>query len=440
MPIETVPDTSLHYYLLAYDAAGNERSENGSPLSRHLLEVVRAEPITDVFLISHGWKGDIPEARAQYNRWIGAMARNVEDIARIGSLRRGFRPLLVGLHWPSLPWGDEEFEAKEVSFDAAEEAWGIAQAVDTYAQRIADTPAARQALRVIFEAAKEDIAPGRLPSAVRDAYQVLDREASLGDDGPAGAPGSDREPFDAESMFAIAEDEPVSFGGGDILSGVLAPLRNLSFWKMKDRARRFGENGGFRLLQSLQRATSDNVRFHLVGHSFGSIVVSAIVAGPGGNGALVRPVNSMVLLQGALSLWSYCSDIPVAPGRPGYFHSIVAGRKVTGPILTTQSEFDFAVGRFYPLGAGVARQVSYAPEAPPKYGAVGEFGAHGPGIESREMEMLPTSGKYAFEPGKIYNLESSKFICDVSDGASGAHSDIAKPEVTHAVWLAACAG
>ncbi|MGZ9158439.1 MAG: hypothetical protein ACXW36_06190 [Nitrospira sp.] len=75
----------------------------------------------------------------------------------------------------------------------------------------------------------------------------------------------------------------------------------------------------------------------------------------------MRPLNSMALLQGALPLWSYCSDIPVAPGRPGYFHSIVAGRKVGGPIVTTQSEFDFAVGRFYPLGADVARQVSYAP-------------------------------------------------------------------------------
>jgi hypothetical protein len=441
MPIETVTGTSLDYYLLAFDALGNERSENGSLLSARLLEVATAEPITDIFVISHGWKGDIPEARAQYHRWIGAMAQNLEDIARIGEIRQGFRPLLVGLHWPSLPWGDEDLATGELSFGTAGEAeFAISRSVDTYTQRIADTPAAKRALRVIFEAAEEDIAPARLSAAVRDAYQILDREASLGDEGPAGAPGADREPFDAEAIFTIAEDEPVSFGSGGILSGILAPLRNLSFWRMKDRARRFGQNNGFRLLQNLQLASSESVRFHLVGHSFGSIVVSAIVAGPDGQGSLIRPVNSMTLLQGALSLWSYCSDIPMAPGRPGYFHSIVAGRKVSGPILTTQSEFDYAVGRFYPLGAGVARQVSYAPEAPPKYGAIGAFGARGPGIDTCEMEMLPVSGAYAFEPGKLYNLESSKFICDVSGGASGAHSDIAKPEVTHAVWSAAFAG
>jgi hypothetical protein len=40
---------------------------------------------------------------------------------------------------------------------------------------------------------------------------------------------ADREPFDAESIFAIAEDEPISFGSGGVLSGILAPLRNLSF-------------------------------------------------------------------------------------------------------------------------------------------------------------------------------------------------------------------
>ena len=38
MPIESVPGTSLHYYLLSYDAEGNERPENGSLLSRRLLE------------------------------------------------------------------------------------------------------------------------------------------------------------------------------------------------------------------------------------------------------------------------------------------------------------------------------------------------------------------------------------------------------------------
>jgi len=38
-------------------------------------------------------------------------------------------------------------------------------------------------------------------------------------------------------------------------------------------------------------------------------------------------------------------------GISGYFHSILSDRKVAGPIVTTQSEYDYALGRLYPLAA-----------------------------------------------------------------------------------------
>ena len=50
--------------------------------------------------------------------------------------------------------------------------------------------------------------------------------------------------------------------------------------------------------------------------------------------------------------------------------------------------------------------------------------------------MLESTGDYKFEAGKIYNLESSKFIRK-GGGVSGAHSDIDGPEVAHALWQAA---
>ena len=148
----------------------------------------------------------------------------------------------------------------------------------------------------------------------------------------------------------------------------------------------------------------------------------------------------MALLQGALSLWSYCPDIPVADHRAGYFHSLVAEGKVAGPIITTQSQLDAAVGKLYPLAAGVARQVSFAPGELPKYGALGTFGARGEGLDVVDMTMLPLEAPYSFASGKLYNLESSRLICDIRGGGlSGAHNDIAKPEVAHAIWSAAYA-
>lgn len=437
MSIESVPGTDLRYFLVAFDADGKERADDPDGLmSARVLEALRTGPATDVFLISHGWKGDIPAAREQYNKWIGAMAACSEDVGRMKTVRPGFAPLLVGLHWPSLPWGDEEFGAAAASFDVGAED-PLAGMVDRFAGRIADTPAARAALRTIFEAALEDIAPASLPEAVRQAYRVLDRESGLGSRGVAGSPADDREPFDPDAAYNNAREMPVSFGGGG-LSGLLSPLAQLSFWKMKDRARAFGESGGFGLLTQLQTTSEGKgVRFHLMGHSFGCIVVSATLAGPQ-HGRLPRPVDSAILIQGALSLWSYSSSVPGAPGTPGYFHRLTANNCVAGPIVTTQSEHDTAVGSLYPLAAGVAGQVVFAPGELPKYGALGTFGARGDGVDVVDLEMLPVGQRYDFAAGKIYNLESSKVICHGS-GASGAHSDIAHPEVAHAAWSAAMA-
>jgi len=436
MPIELVPGTDLMYYLIAYDANGHERSDDPDGLmSQRVLDVLSNEPITDVFLFSHGWQGDVPSARDQYRRWITVMAQCTSDIERVRQARPAFQPLLIGLHWPSLPWGDEELDSSTLSFDPTITP-SVERLTNQYAERLADTPAARAALTTIFTAAMNDIAPPTLPAEVRKAYAMLDRETSLGSAGVGAAPGSDREPFDPEEIFQAAEEEAISFDGFDF-SGLLAPLRLLSFWKMKDRAHQFGETGGFKLLSDLQRVAKAErgVRFHLMGHSFGCIVVSDMLGGPDGHGKLDHPVNSVVLMQGALSLWSYCSDIPCAAGQTGYFHSIIADRKIAGPIITTQSEFDTAVGRFYPLGAGIRQQVNFVPGELPKYGGLGTFGAGGPDLEIVDLKMLSIDDSYPFESGKIYNLESSQFIREGS-GPSGAHGDILRPEVAHAVWEA----
>jgi hypothetical protein len=436
MPLESVPGSSLSYYLIAFDAAGRERTEDsGERLSQRVLDAVARDPITDVFLMSHGWNGDVPAARDQYGRWIAVMVRCSDDIARLRQARPDFRPLLVGLHWPSLPFGDEELGGDAVSF-APSAGSPVEDLIDRYAERIADTPPARAALRTLFAAAEEDVAPPTLPAAVRSAYTELDREASLGSDGEGAAPGADREPFDSEQRYQSAlEEEAVSFGVGGFLGGLLSPLMQLSFWTMKARARTFGESGAHTFLRQLQ-AARPGVRLHLMGHSLGCIVMSAAVAGPVGGLGLDRPVDSLALVQGALSLWSYCPDIPSRRGRPGYFHRIVADRRVAGPIITTQSEHDLAVGRWYRLSAGAARQIDFAPGELPRYGGVGTFGLRGLATGVVDLQLLPAGAVYGFEPGTIYNLECSHII-RTGDGAAGAHSDITHPEVAHAVWQAA---
>ena len=125
------------------------------------------------------------------------------------------------------------------------------------------------------------------------------------------------------------------------------------------------------------------VRFHLMGHSFGCIVVSAAVAGPAGGMALPAPVDSLALIQGRCRSGRTAPTSRSRRARPGYFRRLVSERRVAGPIVTTQSEFDRAVGTWYPWAAGVKGQVALPAGELPKYGAVGTFGVHGPGAEVR---------------------------------------------------------
>ncbi|MBD1899892.1 hypothetical protein NDI44_12255 [Trichocoleus sp. DQ-A3] len=437
MPIETVPGTSLKYYLIAFDASGKERDEHGELMSQKILEALASEPITDVFIMSHGWMGDIPGARDQYNKWIGAMAKQTADLEKI-TQARPFRPLMIGVHWPSKPWGNEDLTSASVSF-GVNDADPVDSAVDEYAERIANTEEARQALQTIFRKGMEDSEPDTLPPEVVNAYQVLNQEAGLGSEGGGGAPGSDWEGFDPEGIYQASHQEPVSFSAGSSFDWdkFLTPLRLLSFWTMKDRARKIGESAGFNLLKALQQNTPETVRFHLMGHSFGCVLVSAALAGPKGQGKLVRPVNSLVLVQGAMSLWSYCSKISYERNRPGYFNPLIVQGKVAGPIVTTQSHFDYAVGKMYPLaGKIVFSRVDFAAGGLPKYGGIGCFGLCGNGFPVEDINMLGSDASYQFKPGKVYNLESSKFINDVTDKFVGAHNDFAKPEVAHVLWSA----
>jgi hypothetical protein len=451
MPVRTIPEVGLRYHLVCVDGAGEERADDPDGADGRMIPRVEEalatepEPYTDVFLMSHGWMGDVPAAIKQYDRWIGAMAACPDDLDRARRLRPGFRPLLVGLHWPSLPFGDEELGGwPDVSFatpgTAAPALPDAPSLVEAYADRIADTPAAREALKTIFASAAVDTAPFGLPPEVAEAYRVLDRESGLGAGSPANAPGSDREPFDPDAAYEdVLKESEVSFGvAGSLLGPVVGLLRSLSFFKMKDRGRAIGETSFHTLLGDLQRIATESgrdMRFHLVGHSFGCVVVSATLAGPMGR-ATAEPVHSAFLAQGAVSFWSYCSDIPHAKGSPGYFRRVIDGKRVSGALVTTQSEHDTAVCRLYPAASFAGRDVAFAPGELPKYGALGAFGAQGEGVDAVAMAMLASDEPYAFERGKVYNLDGSRYIAEMQSLGAGAHNDIAHPQVAHAMWSA----
>jgi hypothetical protein len=440
MSVKKGKERDDRYHLVSFDAAGKERRNDGVPDSRDLTALLEREAPTDVFLISHGWYGDVPAARHQYGAWVTAMADCAADRQAAEARPGGFRSVVIGVHWPSLAWGNEDLGSASFAVAAGEgdapdggAGGGVARLVESSVSALADTPAVRDSVRAIVDAALDDPVPATLPRSVREAYERLDAELGMGAEGEGAAPGEDRAPFDPEAVYQACLLEELASFGGLSFGGLLAPLRVLTFWHMKRRARDVGASGVAALLARLQQ-TAPAARFHLMGHSFGCIVVSSAVAATGNVGG--RPVDSLTLAQGAMSLWSFCSSIPSSPERPGYFHRVLAKGMVNGPIVVTTSVHDLAVRTFYPIGAGSRGQVDYPSDGLPTYGAIGTFGVRGPGIRVVDGDLRPVDEPYDLRPGVVYDLRGDDVIRD-SEGMLGAHNDIAKPEVAHAVWQAA---
>jgi hypothetical protein len=428
MPFQTIPGTDVQYALINFDDRGRERTDDpgGGVFSRTVREHVARTSPTHIFLFSHGWKGDVPAAIDQYNRWIGALLRLSADRAALGD---DFRPVFIGLHWPSQPWGEESIPAAVVSF-AASAADAVKPVLEAAVEHFGGGPTVREPLDVIFRAFQEDPAARVLPDEVLEAYKQLATAIGFSAGGDAGAP-PDEEGVPLDPQAAVRAERIASAGesfglASSFRNGILAGLRQASFWLMKHRARAVGEAGMHQFVAELQRISTAQI--HLMGHSFGCIVVSSILGGPNGQGALPRPVGSAVLVQGALSLWSYADRIPDAD-KPGYFRHVLKKGAVSGPIVTTQSINDLAVSTAFPAAVGLVNEFDFGTELP-KFGGIGTWGIQGTPI-AEKRSMLDQHGSYEFKPGRVYNVDGSKFI--------GGHSAIDGPEVAHMLWQAVLA-
>jgi hypothetical protein len=442
MPLRTTTG-GVKYHLINFDSFGaecaddKEASDGSGFYSRDVIEELRKANYTDVFLISHGWRGDRRAAVLQYDLWIDKMKAVAPDI--------GSRSLIIGLHWPSEPFGDEG--ESWLYQQAKESADGIVRVVDNWTKRLGvGTKKFIQSVQRVAEGALSDEPPSTV-NHIRDAYRTVDSELQvnlrIGSNG--NTPADDRLPFNPQLMTDLAlkdyhqsvvsENEQVR--NLAVWNSMLLPIRVLSVWTMKARAAMVGENGPRKLLAQLQEVTDGKkVRFHLSGHSFGTIVISAMAFGDNSS-ILVRPVNSIVLIQGAVSHWSYAGEIPYRQGVSGYFHAGYMLSRPKGPLVTTQSSEDRAVCVLYRLAAAAAEQIAMAEnQLAPEYGAVGQFGIWDGQTAAPTQKIIHSNAAYNFMAGHIYNVDCSSVIKH-GGGLSGAHNDIAHEEVARLVWQSA---
>src|SRR5262245_50670425 len=252
MSTHTIPGTNTEYHLIAFDADGLERTDDvaGGVFSRTVLDKVKTEAPTNIFFFSHGWKGDAPAAIDQYNRWIKAMADLSADAQRMGA---GFKPMWIGLHWPSLPWGEEGSGSFAVAGGRP-----LDELFEETARAFGGSAAIRGPLKVIFDAHAQDPGASDVPERALQAYRDLAGAIGFSaGKGAAGAPDEEGEALDPQAALEADTIAMQSFGtSGAIGGGILSGLGQLSFWIMKKRSRAVGEGGMHQLVSAIQQVTT----------------------------------------------------------------------------------------------------------------------------------------------------------------------------------------
>lgn len=405
-----------------------------SPESRaRLLSTLAATSPTDVLFMSHGWNNDFDAATTLYREFL------VQLEAQVAAHPPGrpFRPVFVGIAWPS-QWltfddgpaiagaGDTDLVAttrasllarvRAVSPDDAERAAAL---LARPTLRADESAALAQLLLPAFaDATDDELDDGPRALTADDLRAAADAEAA------ALAPPPSLDEWGGTGSAGAAAGAPQAAG----LLRALDPrtyLRLFSVYQMKDRAGRVGTRGIAPLLRDLLSHT--DARVHAAGHSYGCRVVLSAVCAPA---PMARPLASVLLLQPALSHLAMAARVPGTSRAGGYRRALDPAR-VTPPILTTYSRKDLPLHKTFHLSLRraadlgelqIASAATAAGDPPSRYAAMGGYGPRGAG---QRLQALPHAGvPYALQATTIIGLDGSANL--IND-----HGDVRTP---HTAW------
>ncbi|MFD6445065.1 hypothetical protein ACFWEJ_08180 [Promicromonospora sp. NPDC060204] len=395
------PRGPVPVYVLQFDARGTLTSP------RSLAALVEdARDATDLVVLSHGWNNDWLAATSRYDDFFDHLDTVLGSHPPAAD--RPFRPVYVGVFWPSaalvMPWeqgpdiaaggdglaGELADELAVLSTDLGPELSGELHAL------LADPALADPGLA----GDRADLAAeilAHLPVADRDETGAAGGRT----DGPAlRAAWEDTlariEPEPVRPSGIIPDDAGASeerdtaaprVAGFNPLELIRSGIRLATVRQMKDRAGRVGGTGVAAALRRLADETP--ARIHLVGHSYGGrVVLSAVCNGPW----TVRPVDSVLLLQPALSAWAFADDVD---GRPGGYRP--AFDRVRNPIVTTRSAHDLPLTRVFHLALRRRADLGEAEIAggpPSRFAALGGYGPQGVGAEALRIDRMPDVGQH----------------------------------------------
>jgi pimeloyl-ACP methyl ester carboxylesterase len=425
------------FWRLRFDEEG--QPENAAAIDAFINEV-EAQNLSDLFIFSHGWNNDAATALDLYRRFFGEMRNLIDDptlpkrrVATIGA---------AGVIWPSIKWPDE---GANTSGGAASLGSGASSDLFTELKKVFKTQQQQQTLEELLQLLEERARRQEALKQFKAKLSELIAGPNVDESSPdnleqLGVMADDNNWRDVFEALADQEQEGNSGGGavglgdqfGKLWNGAKAALRQATYWQMKDRAGIIGRTGLGPLLGRLH-AAAPNLKVHLIGHSFGARLVSYTLAGlPNLPATDKSPVKSLFLMQGAFSHFTFADELPFDNSRSGDLVGMAS--RVDGPLLTTHSLKDTAVGSAYPLASVVAGQDASSLEDPSfRWGAMGHDGAQA--VEAKKALLGRAGTAYAFEVGRWLNLDGNRVIIE-GDPPSGAHSDIVHP---HTAWAALAA-
>jgi hypothetical protein len=438
------PENARHldraHWEIEFDKAGGLVDDGG------LAGTVGEGGPTDLFVFSPGWNTGRDSARELSNAMFGLIADALPPDRRAST---GFATVL----WPSLLFPEDEPAADGPVLAGPAAGWGASELPPLVPAPEPSTGAELvSALALAFPEQRDDLVRigqlldtrpremGRLSELHRLASCLVTTPNHAVDDDGESIARTARTRVALESLALLAPGAGGRPGDlfGTLWDGGRELTRVLSYYEMKNRAGLIGQAGLGPLLGRLHRA-SPGLRVHLVGHSFGARLIGFALAGLPSS---ATPVKSLVAVQGALSHFSFASELPIAPSRAGALAEFAS--RVDGPLLATFSTADRALGWWYPNATALVsqhdrgRRSASARELGYRWGALGHDGYQHGEVVSRRLE--PAGSWYDWQAGTFYRMDASLVINRDLSWLAGAHSDIRKPELAWAAVSAAGLG
>lgn len=398
-----------------------------SGASAAIQAMLSSEAITDLVVMSHGWKNTKADAATLYGTLWGntVVALKQKDPKTIG---------VVGIVWPAKQYStdfddaaaaasvagatlsagdgsapgdlsDAEFEAK---IKEVKDLFGPRGDAVVSAARAAANGITFDTANALFQSSLKAVS-----AAPSDAELQKNVQFFIPMNSPDVALNSLIEPPKIQAAPELGHISGLGEAIGNLFNGPRAAvgrvLNQLTYYEMKARAGVVGASLGGHVLPGLN--VQSRKRLHLIGHSFGARLVTAAANAMPPD--LPLELFSLTLLQGAFS------HNGLSSAASGAFANVIG--RPTGPIAITHTHNDRACTFWYALASRLSNDATKGfGDADDVFGAMGANGAQ---KLTADVSVKDVSGPpFTPQRGKVNGFLADSYV--VATQTSDAHNNI----------------